>query len=66
MYDSESLGMGEIDLPVRAHIGMNLGCCHMILAFEKDTSENITKLEVIWVVSGLFLGTNGGHWVPND
>ena len=43
MCDSESLGMGEIDLPVRVYIGMNLGCCHMILAFEKDTSENITK-----------------------
>ena len=43
MCDSESLGMGEIDLPVRVYIGMNLGCCHMILAFEKYSSENITK-----------------------
>ena len=43
MCDSESNGMGEIDLPVRVYIGMNLGCCHMILAFKKDTSENITK-----------------------
>ena len=43
MYDSESLGIGDIDLPVLVYIGMNLGCCHMILAFDEDTSENITK-----------------------
>ena len=43
MCNSESLGMGEIDLPVRVYIGMNLGCCHMILAIEKYTSENISK-----------------------
>ena len=52
-------------------IGTILGRCYMILTIYNHARENEIKSEVLWVVSGLFLDSDGGQrilrkliWVP--